>query len=344
MLFLNKMYLLINQLKDIKASSFKIDGKHQIFVNSDNEVKVFNGQNLDTYSFEKPRVTIIRDCSVWIGDASTGKSVIYCDSKPKTTVDFLATTLRNINFFSTKDYFYPRVYLNGNLYAPQYARISKKDNSIVDLFSKNFGFNGLYLVVNDNSFISQDNEKIGLFDFENNIIWQHNYTDLLGSDYKGGGPVEITNINDKLYVCFGRTTFCIEIETGNVEHRYEDYFRIAEGNLLYGLKPTDKRTEFYITILNAKTQEIKRIDILDELKKHNIHTDSKFIVQNGLIFFTQSMGDIVSKVGILDPNTEKLIWKHEFPKGSGQVGSLQVQGNRIYVHTQDKTLHIFEKE
>jgi len=208
----------------------------------------------------------------------------------------------------------------------------------------NLGLNGIYQVLNDNLFLSQNNEKFGVFNFDNTCIWQHNYSDLFGSNYKGITPTNLINIKEKLYVCFGRTTFCIDIETGNIEHTYKDYFSVAENEFLYGLKPTDKRTNFYITILNTTTQKIERIDILDELKKHNIYTDQNFAVQNGLIYFKQSMGADVARIGILDPKTAKLIWKYDLPKGSGQVGSIQVQGDRIYVHTQDKTLHIFEKQ
>lgn len=110
------------------------------------------------------------------------------------------------------------------------------------------------------------------------------------------------------------------------------------------MKPTDKNTEFYITILNTQTNEIKRIDILDELKKYNIHPDSQFVVQDGLVYFKQSMGSDIARIGVIDPNQKKILWKYDFPIGSGGVNSINVQNNRIYAHTQDKTLHIFERE
>jgi len=56
------------------------------------------------------------------------------------------------------------------------------------------------------------------------------------------------------------------------------------------------------------------------------------------------MGDDYARVGVIDPDLGKVIWKYEFPDQSGAVGGIKVAGNRIYAHAQDFTLHIFEKE
>ena len=344
MLFLNNMYLLKNQLKNIRPSSFKIDAKNRIFVNTDKGVDVFNGNKPDLSLLKKPRITIIEGLNLWFGDIATGKSVIYCDTKPKTTVPFLATVLgNNIKNFLTKNYLYPRVYLDNNLSKPQYARISRKNVLIDDVFPNNIGLNGIYQVLNDNLFLSQNNEKFGVFNFENTCIWQHSYSELLNSD-KAFLSSDIIVHKEKLYFFLAGTpnnkTFCIDIKTGKIEHIYKELkmFSYIEDDLLYTL--FNKK----LNILNTITQEIKTIDFTGELKKYNIYTDQNFAVQNGLIYFKQSMGADVARIGILDPKTAKLIWKYDLPKGSGQVGSIQVQGDRIYVHTQDKTLHIFEKQ
>ncbi len=193
-------------------------------------------------------------------------------------------------------------------------------------------------------------KKLGLFDFNNNPIWQYNYTDLLGLENPDivGLYSDIIKINNDIYLYLaGRDkngekqgTFCIDLETGKINHIYNNIigYSFQENKLLYNIHNNK------LNILNTTTQEIKTIDFSNELKKHNIFPDSKFVVQNGLIYFKQSTGDVIARIGILDPKTAKLIWKYDFPKGSGGVGSLKVKNNRIYAHTQDGTLYIFEKE
>ena len=60
--------------------------------------------------------------------------------------------------------------------------------------------------------------------------------------------------------------------------------------------------------------------------------------------FTQTLGDDKAKLGVLDWGKKELIYKHDFDPKNGAIGSIQVSETRMFVHTQDNILHIFEKE
>jgi len=205
------------------------------------------------------------------------------------------------------------------------------------------GFNGVYQVINDDLFLSQNNEKFGVFTFDNVCVWECYYKDLF-ENYEpiGAGTTNILKVGDKLYIELDKT-YCIEIETGKTERVYEYKFTNSENEFLYGLQFLSMK-EFQLAILNTKTNSLKIIDVSDEFNKLNVYPDSRIVVDNGLVYFSQNMGTEVAKIGVLSPESGKILWKYDFEKKNGMIGTLKVNGGRIYAHTQDKTLHIFEKE
>lgn len=48
--------------------------------------------------------------------------------------------------------------------------------------------------------------------------------------------------------------------------------------------------------------------------------------------------------GAFDIKKQTIEWHQQLPKESGIIGSIEVQDDKIYLHTQDKTLYIYEKE
>ena len=206
----------------------------------------------------------------------------------------------------------------------------------------NLGINGIYQVLNDNLFLSQNNEKFGVFTFENESVWECNYKDLF-SAYEpiGAGTTNIIKVNNKLYVKLDKT-YCLDIETGQKEQVYDYKFTTSENEFLYGLQFLSM-TEFQLAILDTKSNTVKIIDVSEAFNQLNVYPDNRIVVKNGLVYFSQNMGDIIAKIGVLNPETGKILWKYDFDKKNGMLGTIKVNGNRIYAHTQDKTLHIFEK-
>jgi len=56
-----------------------------------------------------------------------------------------------------------------------------EENKVIQDYSE-LGYNGVNLVIDDSFFITKNKKKIGLFNFENEVIWQHSYIDLLNEE------------------------------------------------------------------------------------------------------------------------------------------------------------------
>ncbi len=136
--------------------------------------------------------------------------------------------------------------------------------------------------------------------------------------------------------------FCLDVNSGIVEYFFENYS--------YEIFQNEKHiyTSKYENILcriNPKNFEVEQWDVNDLVKKNgfdNIH-DHRSVVKNDLFYFTQTLGDTKAKFGVLDFENKELIYKHEFEPKNGGISNIQVSEDRIFIHTQDNTLHIFEK-
>lgn len=208
------------------------------------------------------------------------------------------------------------------------------------------GFNGVYLVIDERSFISKNKKKISLFNFENEIIWELFFSELL-QDETATLNSEVIKINNKLYfVALGAESgglFCLDVNSGKVLIHYPSVsrFLVKDENYIYSSK-----YENILCKINPITNEIEEWDanqLVNDNGFENIH-DHRCTADNGLVYFTQTLGDNKAKFGILDTNKKELVYKYDFePKNRG-IGSIQVSNDRIYISTQDNTLHIFEKD
>ena len=99
------------------------------------------------------------------------------------TLNFVATIPNGkVDSFLTNRYIYPKIYINRDFSDFYYARISINDYSESDLLKGNFASNNISLIVNDDAYISSNKEKIGLFDFDKELIWQNSFIGLSNSD------------------------------------------------------------------------------------------------------------------------------------------------------------------
>ncbi|WP_045495633.1 hypothetical protein [Chryseobacterium sp. StRB126] len=141
---------------------------------------------------------------------------------------------------------------------------------------------------------------------------------------------------------------CLDIPTGNVIKEYPGLYgqMILEGANLYFLSPD------HISILNTEKQEVTTYAITDVFETTEIKRllFPRWVVKNGIIYFTQSGGaDMHAGIrgavfGALDTENLKILWYESLPKEHGIIGTIQVENERIYLHTQDNTLFIYEKE
>ncbi|MBB1140672.1 hypothetical protein [Myroides sp. WP-1] len=344
------MFRLVYKKKDVKASSFMInDFNKYIYINNESNVILID----DEYTIKEydcllnSLVTFTLSGNAWVANLITGNTTIYnYDNIPVKTIDFIASSSRYIKNFSTEAFIYPKIYLNRDFKNSLYAKISKSDFNIIENYNSDLGLNGIYLVINDDLFISISKGEIALFNFKNKVLWQHSFLDLMESD-EAFLYDKIINIDDKLFFNIAGSSngglFCLDVQTGVVLHKYRGFSRplFQDENFIY--------TSDYENILcriDSKTLEIEKWDVNELVKKQgfdNIH-DHRSVVRDGVFYFKQTLGDDKAKFGVLDFNTKELLFKYEFEPKNGGVSSIKVGDDRIFVHTQDNTLHIFEKE
>jgi len=119
-------------------------------------------------------------------------------------------------------------------------------------------------------------------------------------------------------------------------------FMVQENNYIYSYK-----LDFIVLKIDAISNKIIEYRLADLLIQNGFDPNSdlrRSTVSNNILYFTQTLGSKVAKLGVIDLNNQTMVYKYDFPKESGAIGSIQVSNERIYVHTQDNTLHIFQKE
>jgi hypothetical protein len=114
------------------------------------------------------------------------------------------------------------------------------------------------------------------------------------------------------------------------------------GNKIYATKGFEGLSE-----LNMDTFEVKTYDFEDILSPVNMSiNDSRFIITNeGLLFFTDGGGRPKNRFGIIDLKKLELLHVEEieiFDTISHCIQSLQVYDDRVYAHTSDNSLHIYQ--
>ncbi len=178
------------------------------------------------------------------------------------------------------------------------------------------------------------------------VTWKHDFSDLINSE-KAYLSSKILELSDKIYFTVSGdeqgALFCLDAHSGKVLYKHNGFgFSIfKDNNFIYTTK-----FENILCKVNVITNEIEEWDVNILIKENgfdSIH-DHRCAVKNDCFYFTQTLGDNKSKVGVLDMNSKNLVFKHEFIPENGGIGSIHVNANRIYIQTQDNTLHIFEKE
>lgn len=234
-----------------------------------------------------------------------------------------------------------------NMLEDDFWRILKVNDNGEIIWQINYN-DSFYSIVEDKMLIIQSEKKdIECFRLEDGVtLWQTSFKDLVQSETVHTYP-ELIEHNQKLYFQLQsenrKGVFCIDVNTGKEITLYIDCygFLIQDEDFVYTSK-----YENILCKINPKTNECEEWDV-DELIKSNGFesiSDHRCVAQDGKVYFTQTLGDKKAKLGVLDTLNKKLIFKHEFEAENGGIGSVQVQNNRIYVHTQDNTLHIFEEE
>ena len=136
------------------------------------------------------------------------------------------------------------------------------------------------------------------------------------------------------------STFCIDINSGKLIKEIPEFtgdVKLFDG-MLYSTCAS------VLEIMNPDNFTITKHDLSSELTKNDFVSISHFrwLVDGNRFYFVQDVGSHQAKVGVVDLRTMKITDKHLFPRKCGSIGTIKVSGNKLYVHTQDETLHIFE--
>ncbi|WP_375578427.1 DUF5074 domain-containing protein [Marivirga tractuosa] len=179
-----------------------------------------------------------------------------------------------------------------------------------------------------------------------NELWSNKYS-VLSNSSKGNLHSQILCSHDKLFFVItgnkNKGLYILNVHTGKLLKKFEGvcYEVFQDGDYIFS-----SRFENTLCRINTKTLVIEEWDCNELIKSNGfdaIH-DHRCAALNNKFYFTQTLGDNKAKVGILDWDKQDLVYKHDFKPKNGGIGSIQVNENRMFIHTQDNTLHIFEKE
>lgn len=217
-----------------------------------------------------------------------------------------------------------------------FGNIVWKKNDSRPFFAKgDFNHSAIFSFIED--------KAISVIDIEDGLIkWEVSFSELIESE-KATLRSEILEKFGKLFFVVSGTLFCIDVSSGHILHRFEGIGRpiFQDQDYIYSTK-----YENILCRINPENFEVEEWDVNNLIKKNgfdNIH-DHRCAAKNGLFYFTQTLGDNKAKFGVIDFDKKELLYKYEFEPKNGGISSIQVSEERVFIHTQDNTLHIFEKE
>ncbi|OWP74012.1 hypothetical protein, partial [Flavobacterium oreochromis] len=241
------MFNLLCKRNNVKVSNFAInDLNNSVFISSNNNVIKIDDKdcNKQDVFLLNSIIEFILKGNIWIANLENFDTTIYnIKLEPLNTVNYIAAFSKDIKYFSTQDYIYPTLYFNESFDYPILGKVSKLEFNVIETYNLDLGLNGVFLVINDDSFISKNNEKIVLSNFKNEIIWQQSFSDLLPSQETEEISIsqEIIEISNIIYftlntnnqnICFG-----LDAQTGKVVKQFPNILGdlIQENEYIYFL-------------------------------------------------------------------------------------------------------------
>lgn len=176
--------------------------------------------------------------------------------------------------------------------------------------------------------------------------WQRSILEIANSS-TGKISSQIVDFQNLLFYYFtdnkslkGNATYVISMSNGEVVQKLPTFtgsIKKSDG-LLY------TSHEKSLQILDPETFAIREIDLVPELSKHGFKRMDyeKWFVEDKRLYFAQNIGAHNAKIGVFDLESEKMIDSVDLAKENGTIGTLKKRSNRLYVHTQDRTLHIYD--
>lgn len=288
-------------------------------------------------------IYVVNNCFV-VSDILNMRSLIVKNNIVEKELTYLLSFPFEVENLMFKQFYFANI--RGMDKVKKVAKIDSSTFEIKETYLINYGLNGIWKVITDELFISKNAKQIALFNFKNELIWEVSFSELTSSD-KSFLHSQIICCEDRMFFVLDgsekRGLFCIDIKTGEVKHLFKDYYYeiFQDQKYIY-----TSQYENILCRIDSNTLEVEEWDVNELIKKNgfdNIH-DHRCAAQDGLFYFTQTLGDVKAKLGVLDFNQKELLFNYEFEPTNGGIGNIKVSGDRVFIHTQDNTLHIFEKE
>lgn len=330
----------LNSFKNLKDECSFIINNNELFINAET--------NLIKYNLITNNQSIIIKSNVyWF--IPFNKDIIYQEENGKSLFSYQGKKNKGIFYLSRSFIFDNKILVRGK-------NSETKKREVVLLYD-DLSIKPLNLthfpdkIIDNNTYAYIALNTLFVYTFNNELLWQHSFSDLLkAEDVEQVGDIII----DKkiLYLCLkdnlqksNFATFAIKTKTGEILNIYPNFggsYLKLHGNFLFRAK------EYSLLRLNTKTKEITTYNFENILKPHNLQIQThRWIIKENLLFFVDGDFFPTNKVGIINLETQKLIWKKHFEINdeiNKNIQEIRVVENRLYVHCSDNTLHIFEKE
>lgn len=347
---------IISIVHDIK--SFDINGNH-IGMRTINDKLILDNLIAKKNNFSIPEISgsiySYRNYLI-CSDVKNNCSIVFdLEKQIQIKLDYLMAFPSLINDFVFGNYIFPQIRTKEKI--KMFAKVRIPLFEVDSLYPINYGVNGIWKIVNDNLFVSENSELISISSFNNEILWQQSFTDLLEAEevllryyyvYKEKLILDLrTNgLPQNKYVAV-----VLDVNTGKELYRTEE---TLGKKLINGLGYTLYDQNLWIS--NPETYEVKCIDLSETLSPLNKIIDDKigdvdlgktevqfrfspdyFSVAYPYLYFSEQRG---LQVGVLNIETKELIFHTEIEE-KGLVKDLKASNGKLFVHTTENNLYVF---
>ncbi len=251
---------------------------------------------------------------------------------------------------------------NSEDYLTQYKakfnlKTNKKEWNIKSYFTNPFSVN--------NELYGNNKEFIYKIDLEKgNPLWQFSFSPLGTYTTPQGKkkPYEVQKFigvwQKELLVLLSNFRFlALHIKTGKCSKdlSVKDYFGGVDGNYLSnsGIHIDQKNsrmiwlsgtTLFHIDLSNFQLKTIKNYWHVPQKEKWRFMSST---LRGNYLYFTGDKGleyVVATRIGVMNIETGEILWQQQLQKTGGLPNAPQVTEDKLYVHTVNGQLYIFEKE
>jgi outer membrane protein assembly factor BamB len=316
-----------------KAQLFYLDQDYFSIRFNLKEVVVYNNNFNECFRFEgdkMPNVPLIR--------TPENEFICYYESASNFFKNGLLSKQENGKFYYTVNNFF-KSYCYADEVDKLYLETSQSKFLVNNLIGETFFIKDVFIQE-----VANKNLMIATSLLDGSELWRLDYNKMIDAENVYGGT--FVNFGNKIYLILSssvkRGLFCIDAKTGKVVDFIPNvyYFLLKDSQNIYVTKEHD-----IVCKINPETHAMEDWDVRELMKDNGFDGigDQRSVAMDGIIYLTQTFGAKNAKLGILDINSKELLWKYDFAPECGAVGGIQVSKERIFVHTQDNTLHIFEK-